>query len=87
MVRRTFAILSQFEDYGKYVFAGKVANEYMSKQGLSGEVLKDPNWVNTHADEVANAVFQWYESKTIACLLCRHRTVLLVESQSRILVS
>jgi len=54
------ASLSQFEDYGKNVFAGKVADEYMKKYGSSGDVLKDPTWVNNHSDTVANAVFDWY---------------------------
>lgn len=57
--RRTMASLSQFSDYGKAVFAGKVADEYLSKHGASGAILKDPTWVNTHADVVANAVFDW----------------------------
>jgi hypothetical protein len=58
--KRTFSALAQFEDYGKNVFAGKVADEYLSKHGASGDVLKDPTWVNTHSDVVANAVFDWY---------------------------
>mmetsp|Transcript_13970 Transcript_13970/g.26773 ORF Transcript_13970/g.26773 Transcript_13970/m.26773 type:complete len:712 (+) Transcript_13970:77-2212(+) len=56
---RGMASLEQFEDYGKAVFAGKVANEYLSKYGASSDTLKDPTWVTTHADAVADAVFDW----------------------------
>lgn len=56
---RGMASLEQFEDYGKSVFAGKVANEYLSKYGASGDILKDPTWVKTHSDVVADAVFDW----------------------------
>ena len=56
---RAMASLAAYEDFGKNVFSGKVANEYLSKHGASGDILKDPNWVNTHSDVVANAVFDW----------------------------
>jgi len=56
---RTMASLEQFEDYGKAVFAGKVADTYLSKQGASGDILKDPTWVKNHSDVVAQAVFDW----------------------------
>ena len=56
---RGMANLSAYEDYGKNVFTGKVADEYLRKHGLSGKVLKDPTWVKSHADTVANAVFDW----------------------------
>ena len=56
---RGMASLDQFEDYGKALFTGKVANEYLSKYGASSDILKDPTWVNTHADVVADAVFDW----------------------------
>jgi glutamine synthetase len=56
---RGMASLEQFSDYGKAVFAGKIANEYLSKHGASGDILKDPTWVTTHADVVADAVFDW----------------------------
>ena len=56
---RGLASLEQFDDWGKSVFKGKVADEYLSKQGASGAVLKDPNWVATHSDTVAQAVFDW----------------------------
>jgi len=56
---RGMASLEQFEDYGKGVFTGKIANDYLSKYGASSEILKDPTWVTTHADAVADAVFDW----------------------------
>lgn len=56
---RAFSALSQFEDYGKSVFTGKVAQEYLAKQGASGDLLKDPTWVQSHPDVVAQAVFDW----------------------------
>jgi len=56
---RSMASLSQFNDFGKNVFTGKVADEYLSKHGASKEVLDDPTWVQTHSDAVANAVFDW----------------------------
>lgn len=56
---RTMASLEQFEDYGKSVFTGKVADEYLTKHGASGDILKDPTWVNNHSDTVAMAVFDW----------------------------
>jgi len=31
----------------------------LQKHGASAETLKDPNWVNTDADKVASAVFDW----------------------------
>lgn len=52
--------LEQFEEYGKSVFTGKVADEYLKKHGGSGDILKDPTWVKNHADTVALAVFDWY---------------------------
>jgi glutamine synthetase len=56
---RTMASLEQFEEYGKAVFTGKVADEYLAKHGAKGEILKDPTWVKNHADTVAKAVFEW----------------------------
>ena len=56
---RGLSSLAVYEDYGKNVFTGKVADEYLKKHGSSGAVLKDPNWVKTDADAVANAVFDW----------------------------
>jgi glutamine synthetase len=56
---RSMASLEQFDEYGKYLFTGKVADEYLKKHGASGDILKDPTWVQNHADTVANAVFDW----------------------------
>ena len=56
---RAFASLEQFDEFGKHVFTGKVADTYLAKHGGSGDMLKDPTWVNNHADVVANAVFDW----------------------------
>jgi hypothetical protein len=56
---RKFASLDAFDDYGKSVFSGKVADDYMKMHGASGAVLNDPTWVRTHADTVAKAVFDW----------------------------
>ena len=56
---RSMASLAQFDEYGASVFAGKVADEYLSKHGAKGDILKDPTWVQNHADVVANAVFDW----------------------------
>lgn len=51
--------IAAYDDFGKNVFTGKVADEYLQKHGASGDVLKDPAWVNNHSDAVANAVFDW----------------------------
>jgi glutamine synthetase len=51
--------LEQFDDYGKSVFTGAVADEYLKKHGGSAEILKDPAWVKNHADMVAMATFDW----------------------------
>lgn len=48
-----------FKDYGKHVFTGRVADQYLKKQGSSVAILKDPSWVKTHADTVAAAVLDW----------------------------
>lgn len=48
-----------FKDYGKHVFTGRIADQYLKKQGSSGAILKDPNWVKTDADTVAAAVLDW----------------------------
>jgi glutamine synthetase len=56
---RTMASLEAYSDFGKSLFTGKVADEYLKKHGSSGEILKDPAWVKNHADTVANAVFDW----------------------------
>lgn len=56
---RAMASLAAYEDFGKMVFTGKVADEYLKKHGASGAILKDPSWVNNNSDVVANAVFDW----------------------------
>ena len=56
---RAMANLAAYQDFGKNVFAGKVADEYLKKHGASGAILKDPAWTVNHADTVANAVFDW----------------------------
>jgi len=58
---RTFAsVEEEFASYGRHVFTGKVADEYLQRHGASGEILKDPAWVLNHNDTVAAAVFDWY---------------------------
>jgi len=56
---RGFASIEAYEDYGKNVFTGKVADDYLKKQGASGEILKDPSWTKNHADVVAAAILDW----------------------------
>lgn len=56
---RAFSSIEQYEDYGRNVFSGKVADEYLEKYGKTSDILKDPTWVKNHADTVANAVFEW----------------------------
>jgi len=56
---RAVASLAQFQEFGKNVFTGKVADEYLAKHGASKAILDDPTWVKTHSDTVANAMFDW----------------------------
>jgi len=56
---RAMSNLAAYDDFGKNVFTGKVAAEYLTKHGASADTLKDPSWVNNNADAVANAVFDW----------------------------
>lgn len=56
---RGIVSLAAYDDFGKNVFTGKVADEYLKKHGASGAILKDPAWVKNHSDKVANAVFDW----------------------------
>lgn len=56
---RSMASLEAFEDFGKGVFTGKVADDYLQRHGADASLLKDATWVKTHADTVANAVFDW----------------------------
>lgn len=48
-----------YDDYGKHVFTGSVADAYLQKHGASGDLLKDPSWTKTHSDVVAAAVLDW----------------------------
>ncbi len=59
---RSFASLEPYADYGKSVFTGRVADEYLKKHGASGDILDDPSWTQTHSDTVAKAVLDWYVS-------------------------
>lgn len=56
---RSFASIEPYADYGKSVFTGRVADEYLKKHGSSGDILNDPSWTKTHADTVAKAVLDW----------------------------
>ncbi len=58
-VVRTFASIEPYSDYGKSVFTGRVADEYLKKHGSSGDILKDPSWTQSHSDTVAAAVLDW----------------------------
>lgn len=56
---RSFASIDPYNDYGKALFTGRVADEYLKKHGSSGDILKDPSWVKSHSDIVAKAVLDW----------------------------
>ena len=56
---RTMASVEPYADYGKAVFTGRVADDYLKKHGSSADILDDPSWVKTHADTVAKAVLDW----------------------------
>lgn len=56
---RLFASLAAYEDYGKHVFKGTVADSYLKKHGANADVLKDPSWTVNHSDTVAKAVLDW----------------------------
>ncbi|KAL7545652.1 hypothetical protein ACHAWF_009018 [Thalassiosira exigua] len=56
---RTMASVEPYADYGKSVFTGRVADEYLKKHGSSADILDDPSWTRTHADTVAKAVLDW----------------------------
>lgn len=49
----------EFALYGKHVFTGQVADDYLKQHGSSGSVLKEPTWVKNHADVVASAMLEW----------------------------
>lgn len=53
------ASLEPYSDYGKSLFTGRIADEYLKKHGSSGDILKDPSWTKTHSDVVAKAVLDW----------------------------
>jgi glutamine synthetase len=53
------ASIDPYSDYGKSVFTGRIADEYLKKHGSSGGILKDPSWTSSHADTVAKAVLDW----------------------------
>lgn len=56
---RGLASLEPYEHYGKNLFKGTVADEYLKKYGESAAILDDPSWTETHADTVAKAVLDW----------------------------
>eukprot|EP00985_Skeletonema_marinoi_P009301 scaffold4323_cov133-Skeletonema_marinoi.AAC.3 len=60
-VVRSFASIEPYSDYGKSVFTGRVADEYLKKHGSSGDILKDPSWTASHSDTVAKAVLDCEE--------------------------
>merc|ERR1719343_476372 len=56
---RTLATIDPYADYGKSLFAGRVADEYLKKHGSSADILDDASWTQTHSDTVAKAVLDW----------------------------
>ena len=56
---RTMASVEPYADYGKAVFTGRVADDYLKKHGSSADILDDPSWTQTHSDTVAKAVLDW----------------------------
>lgn len=53
------ASLEAYGDYGRHLFKGTVADEYLKKHGSSAAILDDPSWTVNHADTVAAAVLDW----------------------------
>mmetsp|Transcript_48044 Transcript_48044/g.57936 ORF Transcript_48044/g.57936 Transcript_48044/m.57936 type:complete len:89 (-) Transcript_48044:1926-2192(-) len=49
----------EFALYGKHVFTGQVADDYLKQHGSSGAILKEHSWVKNHADVVASAMLEW----------------------------
>ena len=45
--------------FGKHLFTGDVAAQYLSKHGLSADTLDSPAWAKDNADTVAAAVLEW----------------------------
>jgi hypothetical protein len=74
--RRYMAPVAQkLKDYGRSVFKGAVADEYLSKYGCSYKVLsEDPTWVTHSADAVASAVYDWYVSSIYILLVYLKRS-------------
>lgn len=56
---RTMASIDPYADFGKSVFTGRVADDYLKKHGSSADILDDPSWTVTHKDTVAKAVLDW----------------------------
>merc|ERR550539_1231661 len=56
---RGMASISAYEDYGKHLFIGNVADEYLKKHGSRVDILNNPSWTITHSDIVAAAVLDW----------------------------
>lgn len=56
---RGMASIEPYEDYGKHLFTGAVADEYLAKHGASAGLLKDPTWTQHSSDTVAAAVLDW----------------------------
>ena len=56
---RGMASTAAYDDYGKHVFTGSVADAYLRKHGASAEILKDPSWTKDSSDLVAAAVLDW----------------------------
>merc|ERR1719343_4753 len=56
---RTLATIDPYADYGKSLFAGRVADEYLKKHGSSADILDDASWTKDNADGVAKAVLDW----------------------------
>jgi glutamine synthetase len=57
--QRSFASLAAYEEYGKQLFKGTVADKYLKAHGASAELLKDPSWTEHSSDVVAAAVLDW----------------------------
>ena len=53
------ASLDGYGDYGKHLFKGSVADDYLKRHGASATLLDDPSWTETSADIVAAAVLDW----------------------------
>jgi len=56
---RALSSLDAYGDYGKALFKGTVADEYLKKHGADATLLDDPSWTATSADTVAAAVLDW----------------------------